>query len=143
MLGLTFKPNTDDMREAPSLVIVPALIAQGAQVRAYDPHGMNEARKLMPSLDTAADPYACMDGADVMVILTEWDQFRALDLDRIKASLRIRWWSTCATSTGRPTWRSGAFVMSASGAAEAGEARRRCKTKRRAERRGLAGYSRP
>ena len=88
VLGLTFKPNTDDMREAPSLVIVPALIAQGARVRAYDPHGMNEARKLMPSLETAADPYACIDGADVMVILTEWDQFRALDLDRIKSSLR-------------------------------------------------------
>ena len=88
VLGLTFKPNTDDMREAPSLVIVPALIAQGAQVRAYDPHGMNEARKLMPALETAADPYACIDGADVMVILTEWDQFRALDLDRIKSSLR-------------------------------------------------------
>jgi UDPglucose 6-dehydrogenase len=88
VLGLTFKPNTDDMREAPSLVIVPALIAHGAQVRAYDPHGMAEARKLMPTLETATDPYACMDGADVMVILTEWDQFRALDLDRMKSSLK-------------------------------------------------------
>ena len=88
MLGLTFKPNTDDMREAPSLVIVPALMAHGAQVRAYDPHGMAEARKLMPTLETATDPYACMDGADVMVILTEWDQFRALDLDRMKSSLK-------------------------------------------------------
>jgi UDPglucose 6-dehydrogenase len=76
------------MREAPSLVIVPALEAQGARVRAFDPHGMAEARRLMPRLETAVDPYACVEGADAMVILTEWDQFRALDLDRIKAALR-------------------------------------------------------
>jgi UDPglucose 6-dehydrogenase len=88
VLGLTFKPNTDDMREAPSLVIVPALEAQGARVRAYDPHGMEEACKLMPGLETAADPYACIEGADAMLILTEWDQFRALDLDRVKTALR-------------------------------------------------------
>jgi UDPglucose 6-dehydrogenase len=88
VLGLTFKPNTDDMREAPSLVIVPALEAEGARVRAYDPHGMQEARKLMPRLVTAADPYACIEGADAMLILTEWDQFRALDLDRVKGALR-------------------------------------------------------
>jgi UDPglucose 6-dehydrogenase len=88
VLGLTFKPNTDDMREAPSLVIVPALEAQGARVRSYDPHGMAEARKLLPRLETAADPYACVEGADAMVILTEWDQFRALDLDRVKAAMR-------------------------------------------------------
>ncbi len=88
VLGLTFKQNTDDMREAPSLVIVPALEAQGARVRAYDPHGMVEARKLMPRLETATDPYACIDGADAMLILTEWDQFRALDLDRVKKALR-------------------------------------------------------
>jgi UDPglucose 6-dehydrogenase len=88
VLGLTFKPNTDDMREAPSLAIVPALETQGARVRAYDPHGMQEARKLMPRLETAADPYSCVQGADAMLILTEWDQFRALDLDRVKAALR-------------------------------------------------------
>src|SRR3984893_6494785 len=88
VLGLTFKPNTDDMREAPSLVIVPALEAQGARVRAYDPHGMDEARKPMPRLETATDPYACIERADAMLILTEWDQFRALDLDRVKAALR-------------------------------------------------------
>jgi UDPglucose 6-dehydrogenase len=88
VLGLTFKPNTDDMREAPSLVIVPVLEAQGARVLTYDPHGMAEARKLMPRLETAADPYACIEGADAMVILTEWDQFRALDLDRVKAGMR-------------------------------------------------------
>jgi UDPglucose 6-dehydrogenase len=88
VLGLTFKPNTDDMREAPSLVIVPALAALGARVITYDPHGMAEAAKLMPTLATAADPYACIEGADAMVILTEWDQFRALDLDRVKRALR-------------------------------------------------------
>jgi UDPglucose 6-dehydrogenase len=88
VLGLTFKPNTDDMREAPSLVIVPALEALGARVRAHDPHGMVEARKLMPALETAPDPYSCLDGADAVVILTEWDQFRALDLDRVKQTLR-------------------------------------------------------
>jgi UDPglucose 6-dehydrogenase len=88
VLGLTFKPNTDDMREAPSLVIVPALAKQGARVRVYDPHGMSEARKLMPQIETAADPYACVAGADAMVILTEWEEFRALDLDRVKAALR-------------------------------------------------------
>jgi UDPglucose 6-dehydrogenase len=88
VLGLTFKPNTDDMREAPSLVIVPALEAHGARVRAFDPHGMPEARKLMPRLETAADAYACIQGADAMVILTEWDEFRALDINRVKAALR-------------------------------------------------------
>src|SRR3989441_10514675 len=66
VLGLTFKPNTDDMREAPSLVIVPALEAQGAHIRAYDPHGMDEARKLMPRLETPADPYACLARAGAM-----------------------------------------------------------------------------
>jgi UDPglucose 6-dehydrogenase len=88
ILGLTFKPNTDDMREAPSLVIVPALAGQGAQIKSYDPAGMTEACKLMPDLQTASDPYACVEGADAAVILTEWDQFRALDLDRVKAAMR-------------------------------------------------------
>ena len=88
VLGLTFKPNTDDMREAPSLVILPALAEQGAKVRAYDPAGMDEAKKLIPDMTTASDPYACMEGADALVILTEWDQFRALDLERVKKALR-------------------------------------------------------
>jgi len=88
VLGLTFKPNTDDMREAPSLVILPALAAQGAKVRAYDPAGMDEAKKLIPDMTGASDPYACMEGADALVILTEWDQFRALDLERVKKALR-------------------------------------------------------
>jgi UDPglucose 6-dehydrogenase len=88
VLGLAFKPNTDDMREAPSLVILPALAAQGADIRAFDPAAMAEASKLMPELKTADDPYACVKDADAVVILTEWEQFRALDLDRIKAAMR-------------------------------------------------------
>ena len=88
VLGLTFKPNTDDMREAPSLVIVPMLAAQGAEISAFDPAGMAEACKLMPGLKTAPDPYACVQDADAVVILTEWEQFRALDLDRIKVAVR-------------------------------------------------------
>jgi UDPglucose 6-dehydrogenase len=88
VLGLAFKPNTDDMREAPSLSILPVLAAEGATVVAYDPAAMDEAHKLLPEVTTAADPYACIDGADAMIILTEWDQFRALDLDRIKMALR-------------------------------------------------------
>jgi UDPglucose 6-dehydrogenase len=88
ILGLAFKPNTDDMREAPSLSILPVLAAEGAEVCAYDPAAMAEAHKLLPEVTTAADPYACIAGADAMIILTEWDQFRALDLDRVKAALR-------------------------------------------------------
>jgi len=76
------------MREAPSLVILPALAAQGADILAYDPVGMAEARRLMPELKTAADPYACLQDADAAVIITEWDEFRALDFDRMKAALR-------------------------------------------------------
>jgi len=88
VLGLTYKPGTDDMREAPSLVILPALAKQGATLRAYDPAGMSEAKKLIPDMTTASDPYACMEGADALIILTEWDQFRALDLERVKQTLR-------------------------------------------------------
>ncbi len=76
------------MREAPSLAIIAALEAKGARVRGYDPHGMAEATKLMPALETAADPYACIEGADAMVIVTEWDQFRALDLRRVRRALK-------------------------------------------------------
>jgi len=88
VLVLTFKPNTDDMREAPSLVVLPALAKLGAEIRAFDPAGMAEARKLISGLKTAPDPYACAQDADAIVILTEWDEFRALDLARIKAAAR-------------------------------------------------------
>ena len=89
VLGLTFKPNTDDMRDAPSLDIVPALLRHGVTVRAYDPEGMRVARGLLPGVVFAHDPYAAAEGADVLVIVTEWDQFRALDLDRMKRVMRV------------------------------------------------------
>jgi UDPglucose 6-dehydrogenase len=88
VLGLAFKPNTDDMREAPSLSILPVLVAEGATVSAHDPAAMAEARKLLPEVTTETDPYACIEGADALVILTEWDQFRALDLARVRSILR-------------------------------------------------------
>jgi len=88
VLGLTFKPNTDDMRDAPSLDIVPALQAMGAKVQAFDPEGAHEARQLLRDVDFKDDPYAAADGADVLVIITEWDQFRALDLGRVKEIMK-------------------------------------------------------
>jgi UDPglucose 6-dehydrogenase len=88
VLGLTFKPNTDDMREAPSLAIITALQDAGARVRAYDPEGMEQARALLDGVDYAGDAYGCADGADVAVLVTEWEEFRALDLERLKAVMR-------------------------------------------------------
>jgi UDPglucose 6-dehydrogenase len=88
ILGLTFKPNTDDMRDSPSLDIVPALAEAGATVRAFDPEGMDEARKLLPDITYCDDAYAAMTGADALVILTEWNEFRALNLDRVKDVLK-------------------------------------------------------
>jgi len=87
VLGLTFKPNTDDMRDAPSLQIVPALQAMGARVQAYDPEG-HEARQLLRDVDFKAGPYEALEGADCAVIITEWDEFRALDLERVKEVMR-------------------------------------------------------
>ncbi|NQE62120.1 UDP-glucose/GDP-mannose dehydrogenase family protein [Caulobacter sp. RHG1] len=84
VLGLTFKPNTDDMRDAPSLDIVPALQALGAKVQAFDPEGAKEAAHLLKDVDFKAGAYEAAEGVDALVILTEWDQFRALDLDRLK-----------------------------------------------------------
>ncbi|ODT62862.1 MAG: UDP-glucose 6-dehydrogenase, partial [Phenylobacterium sp. SCN 69-14] len=88
VLGLTFKPNTDDMRDAPSLDIVPALQALGAKIQAFDPEGAHEARQLLPDVDFKDDPYGAAQGADVLVIITEWDQFRALDLHRVKEIMK-------------------------------------------------------
>ncbi|WP_309644678.1 UDP-glucose/GDP-mannose dehydrogenase family protein [Phenylobacterium sp.] len=88
VLGLTFKPNTDDMRDAPSLDIVPALQAMGAHVQAFDPEGAHEARQLLRDVDFKDDPYDVAADADVLVIITEWDQFRALDLDRVKLLMK-------------------------------------------------------
>lgn len=87
VLGLTFKPNTDDMRDSPSLTILPRLAAAGATIRAFDPEGMDEAKKLLPGLDYCADAYAAIEGADALVLLTEWNAFRALDLGRVKSLL--------------------------------------------------------
>src|SRR5271167_323194 len=87
VLGLTYKPRTDDMRDAPSLVIVPELQAAGARIVAYDPEGVKTARPLLPGIEFADNAYACLNGADAAVIVTEWDEFRALDLARVKASL--------------------------------------------------------
>jgi len=87
VLGVAFKPNTDDMRDAPSMAIVPALQDAGATVRAYDPAAMHEAGPLLPGVQWCTDAYDAAVGADVLVIITEWNEFRALDLDRVGASM--------------------------------------------------------
>jgi len=88
LLGLTFKPNTDDMRDAPSLSIIAGLQDAGAQIVAYDPEGMEQARPLLQGVAYAEDAYACAEGADALVIVTEWNAFRALDLARLKGLMR-------------------------------------------------------
>ena len=88
ILGLTFKPNTDDMRDAPSLDIVPLLQEAGAALRLFDPEGMNEARRCLSNATWCENAYQAMDGADALVILTEWNEFRALDMERVKNLLR-------------------------------------------------------
>ena len=87
VLGLTYKPKTDDMRDAPSLVIVPELQAAGARIVAYDPEGMRSAQSLLPGVEFANSAYACLAGADAAVVITEWDEFRALDLDRSQSGV--------------------------------------------------------
>lgn len=87
VLGVTFKPNTDDMRDSPSLDIIPAMQKAGAKVRAFDPEGMTEASELMDDVEWCEESYATMEGADVLVIITEWNAFRGLDLDRVKLLL--------------------------------------------------------
>lgn len=88
VLGVTFKPNTDDMRDAPSLDILPLLQQAGARIRAYDPEGMSEARKYLSDIEWSADAYGVMPGADALLILTEWNEFRVLDLDRVRRELK-------------------------------------------------------
>ncbi len=87
VLGLTFKPDTDDMREAPSIPLITGLLDLGAKVRAYDPVGMDSAKHELPDIEYASDPYDCAKGADALVIVTEWVQFRALDLARLKRDM--------------------------------------------------------
>jgi len=84
VLGLAFKPETDDMREAPAVGIIRSLLDDGAKVIAYDPVAKSEARKLLPEINYADDEYAAVKGADALVLVTEWNQFRALDLKRIR-----------------------------------------------------------
>jgi UDPglucose 6-dehydrogenase len=83
ILGVTFKPNTDDMRDAPSLTIIPALVGGGAKVCVVDPQGRREGEALLPNVSWHDDPYAAAQGADLLAILTEWNEFRALDLSRL------------------------------------------------------------
>jgi UDPglucose 6-dehydrogenase len=88
VLGLTFKPNTDDMRDSPSLDIIPALVEAGATVRVYDPEGTEEAKKVISGITYCDGSYQAMEGADVLVILTEWNEFRSLNLNRVKDLLK-------------------------------------------------------
>jgi UDPglucose 6-dehydrogenase len=87
VLGLTFKPDTDDMREAPSIPLVTGLLDMGAKIRAHDPVGMEQARRELPDIEYCDDPYACVRGADAMVVVTEWVQYRTLDLERLKREM--------------------------------------------------------
>ncbi len=87
-LGLTFKPETDDLRESPSLTILPTLVERGGRVQVHDPQGMEEAASLLPDLHYVDSAYEACDGADVVVLLTEWNQYRALDLERIKKGMK-------------------------------------------------------
>ena len=89
ILGLTFKPNTDDMREAPSLDIVPALQRAGARVRAYDPEGNEAAAALLAGVVWCDSAYEAAEGAEALVLLTEWNEFRALDLGRVKSLMKV------------------------------------------------------
>lgn len=89
ILGLSFKPNTDDMRDAPSLTIIPFLQEKGAKIRVYDPQAMTEASHLLKNVNFTKNPYDCVKEADALVIITEWDEFRALDIDRIKNELKL------------------------------------------------------
>jgi UDPglucose 6-dehydrogenase len=88
VLGLSFKPETDDMREAPSVDIVRSLAGRGAHVRAYDPVAAEAARTLLPEIEYASDEYAAVEGADLLVFVTEWNQFRALDMERVRGLMR-------------------------------------------------------
>jgi UDPglucose 6-dehydrogenase len=88
VLGLTFKPNTDDMRDAPSIPLITALMDMGAVVRAYDPIGIEQARHALAGIEFCEGPYACAEAADALVIVTEWEQFRALDFERLKAVMK-------------------------------------------------------
>jgi UDPglucose 6-dehydrogenase len=84
LLGLSFKPNTDDMRDAPAITISDALLAQGAQVRAYDPVAMEIAQPLLPNVEMCSDPYTMAQNCDALMVITEWNEFKQLDFEQIK-----------------------------------------------------------
>ena len=116
VLGLAFKPNTDDMRESPSLAIVPALQEAGARIRAYDPEAMGEARKLLPDLTYCANSYDTMESADALVHHHRMERVPRASISRgSRRCCERRRWSICATSTSRPKWRRRASTISASG----------------------------
>ena len=87
VLGVAFKPNTDDVRDSASLTIIPALQQEGASIYAYDPEAMGEAEQLLPDVNWYQNAYAAMEDADLLVIMTEWNEFRALDLKELKKEL--------------------------------------------------------
>ena len=88
LLGLAFKPNTDDMRDAPSIDIAAMLVASGAKVRGYDPVAMEVARPLLPALEFFDDPYKMAKGCDALIVVTEWNEFKQLDLEKVKSLLK-------------------------------------------------------
>jgi UDPglucose 6-dehydrogenase len=88
LLGLSYKPNTDDVREAPSIDVIENLLQKGATIRAYDPKAMPVLKARMNSIEYCSDPYAVADGADALLIVTEWEEFKKLDLDRLKKMMR-------------------------------------------------------
>jgi UDPglucose 6-dehydrogenase len=88
VLGLTFKPETDDMREAPSLTIIPALQEGGVKIKATDPQGMEESKKELSNVEYFDDPYTASKDADAVIVMTEWNEYRALDLDKLKRVMR-------------------------------------------------------
>jgi UDPglucose 6-dehydrogenase len=88
LLGLSFKPNTDDMRDAPSITIAEKLVAKGATVRGYDPVAMDIARPLLPEVEMCADPYMMAEGCDALIVITEWNEFKQLDFERIRECMR-------------------------------------------------------
>jgi UDPglucose 6-dehydrogenase len=88
VLGLAFKPNTDDLREAPAVEIIHLLMSEGARIKAYDPAANEAARALLPGVELCSDAYAVAEGADALILLTQWSEFRRLDLDRVRQAMK-------------------------------------------------------
>lgn len=116
ILGLTFKPNTDDMRDAPSIAIIQSLLDGGASVQAFDPEGMAMAKTMISGIDFVEDAYAAAEGVDCLVLVTEWNAFRSLDLARLKTLWQHPSWWICAMSIAAPKWKLPVLSIPASGA---------------------------